>query len=433
MRTLPFAAVLLCFVLLSACRDDPGAGGEHSTSVEQDLESRNRVILNRVILNRVILNRVILNSLSDENLSHGSVSKLKKTEEGRELLLYLVRCALAEDDSLTITHKGESYQFPGLMGLATGWTEGALNATERRWVSACLIGHVNAYGVSVELSLRAPATIGASEAEMAAFPVYEATFFGDIFTAPSDGIDEAGAAADNANSADQPYEEDAAQLTAYACLGGAPDIAMAHAPSRSLRVCADPTPDCELPTLGYCRDVCETYITGFGWTDCWAEGEFYAETTSSFLRADDGLCQESCDGDDTCLLSCADEMFDPDFSGGQIYSCDAADIFCVAACQVGTCSIDASGTHLVAAFIDDGAQAEAICTDTSACIFECRGDDTTCELDCSDANVCRINRCDRGAACLIDCSGASWCEIDDCDGELKACANGVFACNRDCP
>ena len=415
--------ILLSIVVLNACVTDKEIENQDVGIVEQGLKSNNRIVLNRIVLNRIVLNRIVLNSLSDENLAHDSVSELKESEEGRELLLYVVRCALAEDDSLIISHNDETYELPGLMGLASDWQQRALTDSEQRWLSACLLGHVNAYGVSVELSLRARDLVGASAEEAAAFPVYEATFFGNIFLPPDNGVDN-----DEINN-----DSNSSSLTAYACLGSTPDIAMAHAPTRSLRVCADPTPDCELETLGYCRDVCETYIAGTGWTDCWAEGHYYAETTSSFLRAAEGTCRESCAGAEDCTLSCADAATEPSFSGGQIYDCDGADSSCFADCTMGTCSINASQTHLVTVSVSNGAQAETICADSAFCVVECSGANTTCDIDCSDTDMCQITQCTDGAECLLDCSRTDWCSIEECDGEVKLCDNGVTVCNRDCP
>src|SRR5690606_28611369 len=98
---------------------------------------------------------------------------LEASEEGRDLLSYVARCALPEGDALVAEHGGVTYEFPGLLDLAPAWEDRALTAGEARQVSACLIAHVNAYGVSVPISLRSAGVLDATAEEMSEFPVYE--------------------------------------------------------------------------------------------------------------------------------------------------------------------------------------------------------------------------------------------------------------------
>ncbi|MFT3772034.1 MAG: hypothetical protein QM820_42045 [Minicystis sp.] len=106
----------------------------------------------------------------------------------RELLRYAVSCALGPDQSFTLSWTdaagaGHVDAYPGLLGLAPSWSAQALDATGRRWVSACLASRVNAEGASVMLSSRgAHAALATTSAERAAYPIREAVFFGDVFT-----------------------------------------------------------------------------------------------------------------------------------------------------------------------------------------------------------------------------------------------------------
>src|SRR5690606_2387379 len=130
--------------------------------------------------------------------------------EGRELLHYVAQCALEPADILFTERDGVRYEFPGLLGVADDWEHGPLRAAQRELLSACLLAHVNAFGVSVPISVRSPGVILAREKEKALHPVYEGTFFGDVI---------------------------GEQLDAFACTGSAREIASAQSPARPLRVC----------------------------------------------------------------------------------------------------------------------------------------------------------------------------------------------------
>jgi hypothetical protein len=109
-------------------------------------------------MNRLSMNRLSLNSLSSVALTPDGESlastDLLSDEGGRELLRYLVRCALPEGTELTGSTGQASYTFHGLVGLAPAWLDQPLKTSEQRWVSGCLLAHVNGYGVEVPISLR---------------------------------------------------------------------------------------------------------------------------------------------------------------------------------------------------------------------------------------------------------------------------------------
>jgi hypothetical protein len=105
----------------------------------------------------------------------------------RSLLSYTVGCALDGTqsfafswvDASNVTHE-ENY--PGSIGLATGWASHPIDASGRGWVSACLIARVNHYGIPVHLSARGDnAALVASAEEKVAYPNEEGAFWGDLF------------------------------------------------------------------------------------------------------------------------------------------------------------------------------------------------------------------------------------------------------------
>jgi hypothetical protein len=153
-------------------------------SHEADIESENRLSMNRLSMNRLSMNGLSQAALSTNGTTLAN-NTLIVDEPGRELLTYMARCALKSDQSLTATYDSVTYTFPGQLGLAHDWlTKPLTDLKKQTWVSACLLAHVNGYGVGVPISLRGahPALL-ASEAEKAEYSVQEAAFYGNVFEA----------------------------------------------------------------------------------------------------------------------------------------------------------------------------------------------------------------------------------------------------------
>ena len=142
---------------------------------------------------------------------------LARTEEGRALLSYVARCALPGDVAVIVAGD-DLHVFRGQFGLAPEWLDESLSPSGQRWVSACLLAHVNALGEHVAISLRGPHPNleDVSSAERARFSVQEAAFYGNLFRLRS-----------------------ISGSTTFACEGG--DIYLGHGDSSylSLRLCGD--------------------------------------------------------------------------------------------------------------------------------------------------------------------------------------------------
>ena len=110
---------------------------------------------------------------------------LASTAAKREQLKYLVRCALPADVALYADIEGERFMFPGSIGLAPRWLTEAMTPSEERWVSACLLAHVNYFGKHVRISIRATGVavpeLQASADEQQTFSIFEGGFFGNLF------------------------------------------------------------------------------------------------------------------------------------------------------------------------------------------------------------------------------------------------------------
>ncbi len=110
---------------------------------------------------------------------------LAATAAKREQLKYLVRCALPAEVALYADIAGERFTFPGSIGLAPRWLTEAMTPSEERWVSACLLAHVNYFGKHIQISIRATGIavpeLVADDYEQQTFSIFEGGFFGNLF------------------------------------------------------------------------------------------------------------------------------------------------------------------------------------------------------------------------------------------------------------
>jgi hypothetical protein len=113
----------------------------------------------------------------------GSEGELSSDPAGVMVATYLVECALPEGESVTAIVDGEPLVLEGALGLAPEWQDGPCDEECQAWVSACLLARTNASGQTVRLWLAAehPA-IGLGRAP--GQPLYEATFYGNLFADP---------------------------------------------------------------------------------------------------------------------------------------------------------------------------------------------------------------------------------------------------------
>src|SRR5262245_42708487 len=105
------ALVLLPLVLAGLLRCVP-APAEHGSV------SENGMSLNGMSLNGMSLNKLALDGLSLEGRAQAGLAELVATPSGREVLSYVVRCALPEGEALSAKIDGAEVRFPGLLGLA---------------------------------------------------------------------------------------------------------------------------------------------------------------------------------------------------------------------------------------------------------------------------------------------------------------------------
>jgi hypothetical protein len=204
--------------------------GEEVAEVQQGVAVTNSLIGNSLIGNSLIGNSLIGNSLIGNSLIGNSLigNSLIETAlhdaDAREVLHYVVGCALPAGSRIEFEIDGLTYGFDGELGLAPEWGEegGSCNENCQEWVSACVLARVNYLGEHVSISVRGehPA-LHADCTELSRYRNREAAYYGNIFVTPQ---------------------------RRFACLStGTTSIP---------RVCGPSLTDCVMSVVGPCKDAC---------------------------------------------------------------------------------------------------------------------------------------------------------------------------------
>jgi hypothetical protein len=178
------------FPLIGCVSDVPDEG-----AVSQPALTVNRLAVNGIVSNRLVASSVAENPLAvgrtGSSLTVNPVSDpLLSTTEGREYFSYIVGCAVPAGQVVEAVAGGEALSFQGSVGLAPDWEYRAMSASEKRWVSACLLSRVNAYGISVAISMRGEhAALATVAGETGAFGLVEGAFYGDVFTSTDEKME----------------------------------------------------------------------------------------------------------------------------------------------------------------------------------------------------------------------------------------------------
>jgi len=178
---------------LAACGGVPGERVDQIGTTEQAAVATNSLTSNSLTSNSLTSNALTSNSLTSNALTSNSLTSNSLTynalhdPNARELLSYIVSCALPGNESIAITVQGTTYEYDGQIGLAPEWGEpnGRCGNACKEWVSACLLARLDYLGVTREISVRGdiPA-LQVSPQEAAAYTFREATYFGNVFDAP---------------------------------------------------------------------------------------------------------------------------------------------------------------------------------------------------------------------------------------------------------
>src|SRR4029079_13148776 len=135
------------------------------------LESENGLSMNGLSMNGVSMNGLSMTVLSMNGLSMNGLSMnglasvdglsntagLMTTPGGRDIVKYMVRCALPAGQSLTKQDQnGVSYTCPGVIGTAPEAVNGTCDLDCQERLSACMLAHVNNSGAQIAIWLVRP-------------------------------------------------------------------------------------------------------------------------------------------------------------------------------------------------------------------------------------------------------------------------------------
>ncbi|WP_375757608.1 hypothetical protein [Corallococcus exercitus] len=304
------AVAFLCLGLLL------GAGGcvgsEEAASESPDLSelSQEAIATNGLSTNGLSTNGLSTNGLSTNGLSTNGLSTngLAATSfaawfNGNAsvaysdmVMKYVVACALPAGQTRVWTSPttGVTYTWPGRLGLATAWAQGAaITVAEQQRISACLAAHVNKLGASVPISVRGRDSTGAAipmaSGEAADYPEKEACFFGNLFTGEGIFV-----------GSDRTLRR--SESTTRGC-------------ALSARGAGEDTGCAPLQHVGTCASVCSRAANHTFWESCVINGVSYQALTTQLRPQDiyncgDGICQvtESCGTGktyDSCASDCS--------------------------------------------------------------------------------------------------------------------------------
>ncbi len=173
-----------------------GCGPEGSTealtleSQSAELDSLNGLSANGLSANGLSANGLSANGLSANGLSTSSFAAWFSNDPAMAdmVMRYVVRCAVPQGQTRTYTDPNtrQSYTWYGVLGLAPGWASGATpTLAEQQVITACLMAHVNRYGLSIPISVLGRDAQGAvipfTRNELDTYSVREACFFGNLF------------------------------------------------------------------------------------------------------------------------------------------------------------------------------------------------------------------------------------------------------------
>jgi hypothetical protein len=277
----------------------PGCGPQDSleevtlASQSAELASLNGLTANGLTANGLSANGLSANGLSANGLSANGLSANGLSTStfsawfsndpamADMMMRYVVRCAVPDGEtrSYTDTATGQSYTWYGALGLAPGWASGAAPAlAEQQIITACVMAHVNRYGLSIPISVLGRDAQGAlipfTRDELDTYSVREACFFGNLFAQEGRyfGVDR--------------HVSDEAQYLTRACAG-------------TEDASGNPVTSCSpLRYVGACTQFCTADPSGPFYSVCARNGVVYRSITTRMRQSDyDELFGDSVDSE----------------------------------------------------------------------------------------------------------------------------------------
>src|SRR4051812_3812028 len=185
-------------VCVASCTE---AQSDDVTLQVEELESMNGMAMNGMAMNGMAMNGMAMNGLSSNGMAMNgmamnglaavnglsSTTGLMTTYGGREIVKYMVKCALPSGQSLVKQDQyGTSYTFAGSIGVAPEAVNGPCDLDCQERISACMLAHVNNSGQHISIWMVGPDS-GIGWGSSPDFPYQEGAFFGNIIVNPWQG------------------------------------------------------------------------------------------------------------------------------------------------------------------------------------------------------------------------------------------------------
>jgi hypothetical protein len=156
----------------------------------------NGLTFNGLTFNGLTFNGLTFNGLTFNGAPSGQFADwFNNADEGDialhdTILKYVIGCAIAPGRTASFTDaRGLVHSWNGSLGLADSWDQNPPTDDQKKWVSACLMAHVN---TALPAPKRIPLSVRGSAAGLAVLPLERGTFtnldgvfFGNLFTSPS--------------------------------------------------------------------------------------------------------------------------------------------------------------------------------------------------------------------------------------------------------
>ncbi|MFT3698796.1 MAG: hypothetical protein QM831_36960 [Kofleriaceae bacterium] len=169
---------LLALLVTAGCALDEMDLGE----ADQDIATSNKLAANKLAANKLAANKLAANKLASAAFANSDSGPLINTADGRDVLTYMISCALPAGQSITLTDStGAAWSFAGSIGVAPAWSTRALTLDEQRWETGCVLGRVNYFGVKVDLSMRGNNAALAITSADATYTELDGIFYGNLF------------------------------------------------------------------------------------------------------------------------------------------------------------------------------------------------------------------------------------------------------------
>src|SRR5436190_8311601 len=273
--------------------------------------SQNGIFHNGIFQNGIFQNGIFQNGIWQNGIFQNELWQLELPKEllatnpyTGKVLQYIYECAMRPDQRAEITvADGSKITLVGRIGLAPSWGNpgGTCDVSCQRWVSACVLARTNAYGVKVDISMRAPANAPEpirtalevkTDEERYGYTLREGAFYGNLFAST---VDTAGIAVN--------------APTFYACAGPGSNI-----PELTKRFCSSQGAGGPIQVTGQCEPredwsgaACDALVGGT-LQRCHGGGTTYDEVITVYIQqpittCGNAVCEageaESCKSD--CL------------------------------------------------------------------------------------------------------------------------------------